>query len=81
MGFYYACFFTESVEACMKNIQLNGSVASSKVNVHLADSRVYMLMHPKEFEAVKPFIFISLQVLIKIMSILLKVMLSVISGA
>ncbi|KAJ6823668.1 putative tRNA (guanine(26)-N(2))-dimethyltransferase 2 isoform X1 [Iris pallida] len=41
-----------SVEACKKNIQFNGSVASSKVEAHLADARVYMLTHQKEFDVV-----------------------------
>ncbi|XP_010694111.2 tRNA (guanine(26)-N(2))-dimethyltransferase 2 isoform X2 [Beta vulgaris subsp. vulgaris] len=41
-----------SVEACRRNIKLNGSVACSKVESHLADARVYMLTHPKEFEVV-----------------------------
>ncbi|KAJ8751791.1 hypothetical protein K2173_025978 [Erythroxylum novogranatense] len=38
-----------SVEACQRNIKFSGSVATSKVESHLADARVYMLMHPKEF--------------------------------
>ncbi|CAD6252044.1 unnamed protein product [Miscanthus lutarioriparius] len=41
-----------AVEACKKNIQHNGSLASSKVVPHHADARVYMLMHPKEFDVV-----------------------------
>ncbi|KAG5247435.1 tRNA (guanine(26)-N(2))-dimethyltransferase [Salix suchowensis] len=41
-----------SVEACQKNIKFNGSVAISKVESHLADARVYMLTHPKEFDVV-----------------------------
>ncbi|KAI4366843.1 hypothetical protein MLD38_022659 [Melastoma candidum] len=41
-----------SVEACRRNIKFNGSVASSKVESHLADARVYMLTHPKEFDVV-----------------------------
>ncbi|PIA29292.1 hypothetical protein AQUCO_06100065v1 [Aquilegia coerulea] len=41
-----------SVEACKRNIKFNGSVACSKVEAHLADARVYMLTHPKEFEVV-----------------------------
>ncbi|KNA04005.1 hypothetical protein SOVF_203710 [Spinacia oleracea] len=41
-----------SVEACQRNIKFNGSVASSKVESNLADARVYMLTHPKEFEVV-----------------------------
>ncbi|KAJ6831982.1 putative tRNA (guanine(26)-N(2))-dimethyltransferase 2 isoform X1 [Iris pallida] len=41
-----------SIEACKKNIQFNGSLAGSKVEAHLADARVYMLTHPKEFDVV-----------------------------
>ncbi|XP_077211258.1 tRNA (guanine(26)-N(2))-dimethyltransferase 1-like [Tasmannia lanceolata] len=41
-----------SVEACKRNIKLNGSVACSKVEPHLADARVYMLTHQKEFDVV-----------------------------
>ncbi|KAF2313697.1 hypothetical protein GH714_012770 [Hevea brasiliensis] len=41
-----------SVEACRRNIKFNGSVAISKVESHLADARVYMLTHPKEFDMV-----------------------------
>ncbi|KAJ0980151.1 hypothetical protein J5N97_008406 [Dioscorea zingiberensis] len=41
-----------SIEACKKNIQFNGSVACTKVEAHLADARVYMLTHQKEFDAV-----------------------------
>lgn len=41
-----------SVEACRRNIKFNGSVAISKVESNLADARVYMLTHPKEFEVV-----------------------------
>ncbi|XP_061366872.1 tRNA (guanine(26)-N(2))-dimethyltransferase 2-like isoform X2 [Gastrolobium bilobum] len=41
-----------SVEACRRNIKFNGSVAVSKVESHLADARVYMLTHPKEFDVV-----------------------------
>ncbi|KAG6408154.1 hypothetical protein SASPL_131157 [Salvia splendens] len=41
-----------SVESCRRNIRLNGSVASSKVESHLVDARVYMLTHPKEFDVV-----------------------------
>ncbi|KAM0052717.1 putative tRNA (guanine(26)-N(2))-dimethyltransferase [Helianthus debilis subsp. tardiflorus] len=39
-----------SVEACRRNIKFNGSVATAKVESKLADARVYMLTHPKEFE-------------------------------
>ncbi|XP_072984300.1 tRNA (guanine(26)-N(2))-dimethyltransferase 1-like [Typha latifolia] len=41
-----------AIEACKKNIQLNGSLGSSKVVAHVADARVYMLTHPKEFDVV-----------------------------
>ncbi|XP_031095894.1 probable tRNA (guanine(26)-N(2))-dimethyltransferase 2 isoform X1 [Ipomoea triloba] len=41
-----------SVEACQRNIKFNGSVACEKVESHLDDARVYMLTHPKEFDAV-----------------------------
>ncbi|KAJ4961913.1 hypothetical protein NE237_021823 [Protea cynaroides] len=41
-----------SVEACKRNIKYNGSVALSKVESHLADARVFMLTHPKEFDMV-----------------------------
>lgn len=41
-----------SVEACQRNIKFNGSVASAKVESNLADARVYMLTHPKEFDVV-----------------------------
>lgn len=41
-----------SVEACRRNIKFNGSVACAKVESHLADARVYMLTHPKEFDVV-----------------------------
>ncbi|KAJ3669970.1 hypothetical protein LUZ60_010294 [Juncus effusus] len=41
-----------SVEACKKNIRFNGSVAQAKVEAHQADSRIYMLTHPKEFDVV-----------------------------
>ncbi|CAA0828307.1 Probable tRNA (guanine(26)-N(2))-dimethyltransferase 2 [Striga hermonthica] len=41
-----------SVEACRRNIKFNGSVACSKVESQLADARIYMLTHPKEFDVV-----------------------------
>ncbi|KAK1268970.1 putative tRNA (guanine(26)-N(2))-dimethyltransferase 1 [Acorus gramineus] len=41
-----------SVEACQRNIQFNGSIACSKVESHLADARVHMLTHQKEFDVV-----------------------------
>ncbi|KAK4745098.1 hypothetical protein SAY87_011410 [Trapa incisa] len=41
-----------SVESCQRNIRFNGSLACSKVESHLADARVYMLTHPKEFDVV-----------------------------
>lgn len=46
------CLFAASVETCKKNIKFNGSVACSKVESHLADARVYMLIHQKEFDVV-----------------------------
>ncbi|TQE00213.1 hypothetical protein C1H46_014131 [Malus baccata] len=42
----------DAVEACRRNIKFNGSVACSKVESHLADARVHMLTHPKEFDVV-----------------------------
>ncbi|CAN6479769.1 unnamed protein product [Victoria cruziana] len=39
-------------EACKQNIKLNGSFAFSKVEPELADARVYMLTHQKEFDVV-----------------------------
>lgn len=42
-----------SVEACKRNIKFNGASATSKVEAHLADARVYMLTHPKEFDVVR----------------------------
>ncbi|XP_044505134.1 probable tRNA (guanine(26)-N(2))-dimethyltransferase 2 isoform X2 [Mangifera indica] len=39
-------------KACRRNIKFNGSVACSKVESHLADARVYMLTHPREFDVV-----------------------------
>ncbi|XP_057820427.1 tRNA (guanine(26)-N(2))-dimethyltransferase 2 isoform X2 [Cryptomeria japonica] len=41
-----------AVEACKRNIKLNGSVACSKVEAELADAKVYMLTHEKEFDVV-----------------------------
>ncbi|CAA7399353.1 unnamed protein product [Spirodela intermedia] len=41
-----------SIEACRKNIQFNGSLATSKVEAHQADARVYMLTQPKEYDVV-----------------------------
>ncbi|CAN1246006.1 Probable tRNA (guanine(26)-N(2))-dimethyltransferase 2 [Linum grandiflorum] len=41
-----------SVEACRRNIKFNGSVAIEKVESNLADARVYMLTHQKEFDVV-----------------------------
>ena len=46
------CLNAGAVEACQRNIKFNGSVACSKVESHLADARVYMLTHPKEFDVV-----------------------------
>jgi len=48
-------FFAVSVEFCKKNKQFIGSMACSKVEAHLADARIYMLTHPKEFDAVTTF--------------------------
>ncbi|PNT66708.1 hypothetical protein BRADI_3g15962v3 [Brachypodium distachyon] len=42
----------EAIEACKKNIYHNAIPASSKVVPNLADARVYMLTHPKEFDVV-----------------------------
>jgi hypothetical protein len=42
-----------SVEACKRNIKFNGAAAVNKVEAHLADARVYMLTHPKEFDVVR----------------------------
>lgn len=42
-----------SIEACKRNIKFNGASAISKVEAHLADARVYMLTHPKEFDVVR----------------------------
>ncbi|CAN6448378.1 unnamed protein product [Victoria cruziana] len=39
-------------EACKRNIKLNGSLACSMVEAQLADARVYMLTHQKEFDVV-----------------------------
>ena len=44
--------FAGAVEACQRNVKFNGSVACSKVESQLADARVYMLTHPKEFDVV-----------------------------
>ncbi|KAK3139452.1 hypothetical protein QOZ80_5AG0383500 [Eleusine coracana subsp. coracana] len=41
-----------AIEACKKNIYHNSSLVPSKVVPHLADARVYMLNHPKEFDVV-----------------------------
>ncbi|KAK8942829.1 putative tRNA (guanine(26)-N(2))-dimethyltransferase 2 [Platanthera zijinensis] len=41
-----------SIKACKRNIKFNGSTASSKIEVHHVDSRVYMLTNPKEFDVV-----------------------------
>ncbi|KAE8709312.1 putative tRNA (guanine(26)-N(2))-dimethyltransferase 1 [Hibiscus syriacus] len=49
-----------AVEACQRNIKFNGSVACSKVESHLADARVYMLTHPKEFDVVYAILFFKL---------------------
>jgi tRNA (guanine26-N2/guanine27-N2)-dimethyltransferase len=41
-----------AVEACERNIRLNGKVAVAKVTANHADSRIYMLSHEKEFDVV-----------------------------
>jgi tRNA (guanine26-N2/guanine27-N2)-dimethyltransferase len=41
-----------AVEACERNIRLNGKVAMAKLTAHHADSRIYMLSHEKEFDVV-----------------------------
>ncbi|KAG0596587.1 hypothetical protein M758_UG268000 [Ceratodon purpureus] len=41
-----------AVEACERNIRLNGKVALAKVTANHADSRIYMLSHEKEFNVV-----------------------------
>ncbi|VAH42185.1 probable tRNA (guanine(26)-N(2))-dimethyltransferase 1 isoform X1 [Triticum dicoccoides] len=41
-----------AIESCKRNIYHNGILASSKVVSHLADARIYMLTHPKEFDVV-----------------------------
>ncbi|KAM3392169.1 hypothetical protein ACQJBY_013359 [Aegilops geniculata] len=41
-----------AIESCKRNIYHNGIHASSKVVPHLADARIYMLTHPKEFDVV-----------------------------
>ena len=42
-----------SVEDCKRNIKFNGASAASKVEAYLVDSRIHMLMHPKEFDVVR----------------------------
>lgn len=39
-----------AIESCKRNIYHNGVLASSKVVPHLADARIFMLTHPKEFD-------------------------------
>ena len=41
-----------SVDSCKRNIKFNGASATSKMEAHLVDARVYMLTHPKEFDVV-----------------------------
>eukprot|EP00250_Pteridium_aquilinum_P009520 c18724_g1_i1 orf=63-1832(+) len=41
-----------AVEACERNIKLNGDAAPSKVQAELGDARIYMLTHEKEFDVV-----------------------------
>lgn len=50
--FFFVLHLAASVDACRRNIKFNGSVAVSKVESHLADARVYMITHPKEFDVV-----------------------------
>lgn len=52
LTYYCYLLLAASVEACRRNIKFNGSVACSKVESNLADARVYMLTHPKEFDVV-----------------------------
>lgn len=42
-----------AVEACERNIRLNGKIALAKVTANHADSRIYMLSHEKEFDVVR----------------------------
>jgi len=42
-----------SVDCCKRNIKFNGVSSTSNVEAHLADARVYMLTHPKEFDVVR----------------------------
>ena len=46
------CNLAVAVEACERNIRLNGKVALAKVIANHADSRIYMLSHEKEFDVV-----------------------------
>lgn len=50
--YLFVGFCAASVEACRRNIKLNGSIASSEVVSKLADTGVYMLTDPKEFDVV-----------------------------
>ena len=44
--------FAVAVEACERNIKLNGTLAMSKVKAELGDARIYMLTHENEFDVV-----------------------------
>ena len=41
-----------AVEACERNIKLNGKLVMSKVKAELGDARIYMLTHENEFDVV-----------------------------
>lgn len=47
-----------AVEACERNIRLNGKVALAKVTANHADSRIYMLSHEKEFDVVRIYLYV-----------------------
>jgi hypothetical protein len=53
LDFILVIVFSASVESCKRNIKFNGASATNKVEAHLADARVYMLTHPKEFDVVR----------------------------
>ena len=57
VNYYWVC--AASVEACRRNIKFNGSVAGAKVESNLVDARVYMLTHPKEFDVVCIYVYLS----------------------
>ena len=41
-----------AVQACKRNIKLNGSAADAKVQAVHSDARIYMMTHEKQFDAV-----------------------------